>query len=181
MKSYNFTLTGGKQIHLTLETTYQGWIILGRFIPDYLSLAYGNPLFCGEQNSIEESEFHEDCQRMIYCFNDNNLNYRDAQDCSKVLFAIVRWHINKYGRIIFGDLLTYTGELCELMYAMGYDIPTLKIIFPNMVAACVSMHLDNIKESIPSFSGPRMIEFTNSPRYTRLVQMCPKMQHIPRI
>lgn len=181
MRSYHYHLNAGKEIRINMETTPQGWIILNRFVPDYLNLGYGNSFVAGQMNTLESQEFAVDCQRMVECFNDNRLDYRDSQQCYTVLNAVVGWHIKKYGRIIFGDLMTYTSEMCELMYGMGYDESTLKLLYPNFVAACVAHHLDYIKESLPSFTGPRLLPFKGSQRFYLLDEKCPRLSSIPKI
>ena len=185
MKAYHFHLKAGKDINLNMQTTPQGWIILDRFVPDYLKMGYSTPLVGAEINSVEEDEFETDCMRMIYCFDDNNLNYRDSQHCFEVLNAVVDYHIRQYGRLIFNDLLTYTSEMCELMSGMGYSIPTLKILFPNFVAACIGRNESDIKESLPSDRPfdrtPRLISFTGTPRYRRLAEMCPPLTKVPTL
>ena len=181
MKTYNFHLNQGKTLYLNMETTPQGWVLLNKYVPEYLNLGYGNPIFGSEINSLDANEFEVDCQRMIHCFNDNNLNYRDSQHCFAVLNAVVGWHVQNYGRIIFGDLMTYVSEMCALMAAMGYGEAVLKTIFPNYVAAAVQIHGDAVKESLPSYGAPRMMNFIGTPRHTRLIQMCPKLTTTPKI
>ena len=183
MKSFHFHLNAGKNLYLNLETTASGWILLNRFIPDYLKVGYSSPLIAGEVFGVEADEFETDCKRMIYCFDDNNLNYRDSQHCFVVLNAVVGWHIKQYGRLIFNDLLTYVSEMCELMSAMGYSTPTLKVLYPNFVAACVGQHENHVKEALPGsmFGPPSLINFTGSARYQRLAEMCPKLTNIPTI
>ena len=181
MKTYTFHLNQGKTLYLNMETTPQGWILLNKYVPDYLNLGYGNPIVESEISSLDANEFEVDCQRMIHCFNDNNLNYRDSQHCFAVLNAVIRWHVQNYGRIILGDLLTYVSEMCALMAAMGYGDAVLKMIFPNYVAAAVQIYGEVVKESLPSYGAPKMINFIGTPRYTRLIQMCPRMTITPRI
>ena len=184
MKSYHFYLKAGKDLYLNLQTTRQGWVIVGRFIPDYLSITYGTPYAAGpEINSIDANEFEEDCLRMVYCFDDNNLNYRDSQHCFEVLNAVIVHHIKKNNRIFFGDLLTYAGEMCELMSSMGYNDSILKVLYPNFVAAAIGRNEQYIKDDIPgplsSPSNPR--SFIGTIRYKRLAEMCPKLTSIPKI
>lgn len=193
MKSYHFHLKAGKDLYLNMETTPQGWVIVSRFIPDYLSITYGNPFAAGNGiNALEADEFEEDCMRMVYCFDDNNLNYRDSQHCFAVLNAVVGHHIKKYGRIFFSDLLTYAGEMCELMSSMGYSDATLKVLFPNFIAAVIGQNEQHIKDDAPNPfddtpfwqrpaapSNPR--SFVGTSRYQRLVEMCPPLRSLPII
>ena len=184
MKSYHFHLNAGKELYLNMQTTSQGWIVLNRFVPDYLNMGYTSPIVAAESNSIEADEFETDCMRMVHCINDNNLNYRDGQHCFEVLNAVAEWHIQQHGRLIFGDLLTYVSEMCELMSAMGYSTPTLKVLYPNFVAACVGRNEEHILECIPAFTfgeRPRLIPFANSTRYDRLAEMCPPLTSVPTI
>ena len=184
MMSFHFHLNAGKELYLNMDTTPQGFIRLNRFVPDYLTMTYSSPLFAGEDNALEADEFETDCRNMVDCFNNNRLNYRDGGNCFSVLDAVVIAHIRRCGRLIFGDLLTYVSEMCELMSAMGYSIPTLKVLYPNFVAACVERHESYIKEALPGggiFGSPSLISFTGSARHQRLVEMCPKLTKIPTI
>ncbi len=190
MKSYHFHLKAGKDLYLNMQTTPQGWVIVDRFIPDYLSITYGNPFAAGKGiQALEADEFEEDCLRMVYCFDDNNLNYRDGQHCFEVLNAVVGHHIRKYGRIVITDLLTYAGEMCELMAAMGYSIPTLKVLFPNFIVAAIGRNKDYVKGEAqddplydPLFpSQRRYFSFLGTARCRRLEEMCPQLTTIPTI
>lgn len=183
MKQYFFRLKNGQGLSLSLETTIQGWIILNRFVPDYLTVSYGNP-FCGPMiNSLDAHEFVVDCNKMIACFHDSE--YRNSQSCLTVLKGIVRFHINQHGRIFIGDLITYTAEMCELMLAMGYSIMTLKILFPIFVRSCVDNYQDDVKCDAQDmtvhsrFYSP--IPFSKTERYQRLIDMCPKVETMPII
>ncbi len=183
MKSYQFKLKAGKTLYLNMETTSMGWIKLNRFVPDYLQLGYGSPLIAGEQNNLEADEFETDCTRMVYCFNDNDLDYKNSQHCFAVFDAIIDWHIQQHGRIIFGDMMTYASEICELMSAMGYSVPVLKKLFPNFLAASVGSHGGNVKEAIPGGFGfaPQLVNFEGTARYHRLGEMCPRLTDIPKL
>ena len=183
MKQYFFRLKNGRRLSLSLETTAQGWIILNRFVPDYLMPTYGNPL-CGSMiNSLDADEFELDCNKMIDCFHDTE--YRNSQYCLMALKIIVRFHINQHGRVFIGDLITYTAEMCELMLAMGYSITTLKTLFPNFVRSCIDNYQDDVKcdmqdiYSYGSFVGP--IPFSKTDRYRRLINMCPRLEKMPQI
>lgn len=184
MKSYHFHLNAGKELYLNMDTTPQGFIRLNRFVPDYLTMTYNSPIFAGEDNTLEPGEFENDCRNMVNCFNNHGLNYRDSGVCYSVLDAVVIAHIRRCGRLIFGDLLTYVSEMCELMSAMGYSTATLKVLYPNFVATSVGHHESYIKEALPGggiFGPPSLISFTGSARYQRLLEMCPKITKIPTI
>lgn len=182
MRRYNFHLKKGKDLSFVMDTNSYGFVLINRFVPDYFDIGYGNPLFAKEIHALDPAEFEADCQKMIDCFNGNNLNYRDGQHCFDVLAAIVDWHIERFGRLLFPDLMTYASEMCELMAAMGYSIPVLKTFYPIAVLSCVDMFSDDVKESINGFGGrPQIFKFTDTPRYSRIAQMCPRMSAPPRI
>lgn len=183
MKSYHFHLDAGKELYLNMDTTPEGFILLNRFVPDYLTMTYNSSLVTSESNSLDLNEFENDCRNMINIFNKHGLNYRDGGNSFAVLEALVIAHIRQFGRLVFGDLLTYVSEICELMSAMGYSTSTLKVLYPNFVGAIVERHGSYIKESLPGsmFAAPSLINFTSSERCKRLAEMTPRLTKIPTI
>lgn len=191
MRDYIYYLNAGKELKVNVKEL-NGQIILGRFTPDYLSLTYGSPLFGSEIKTIIKEEFDDDCQRMIDCINDNYLDYRDSRDCFKVLVSAIDSHIDQYGRIIIGDLLTYTDEMCELMFSMGYSESIIKDIYPNFVYAIIVPRKEFVKDNIPnpydlvSFwqkqtPQSNLRRFVDTARYQRLAEMRPKLKTIPKL
>ena len=191
MKTFNYYLKAGKSLRVNVEER-MGQIELARFMPDYLMLTYGSPLFGRGMNMIAEDEFNHDCQVMIDCINDNNLDYKNSGHCFEVLDAVIKSHINHYGRIFIGDLFTYTDEMCELMSSMGYSDATLKVIYPNFVLAAVNRNKEHVKDDAPNPFEPRPSwgrpaapsnprSFIGSVRYQRLVEMCPPLRAIPKL
>lgn len=97
---------------------------------------------------------------------------------------MVEDHIKTYGHIFIGDLMILTGEMCELMSAMGYDDETLRVLFPNYVAAIVEKKTTSVKDDTPNpfmtyGSSPRA--FIGTTRYDRLRANCPKMNEYPKL
>jgi len=196
MRVFNYYLTSGKSLSVKMDERH-GEIVLGRFIPDYLLLTYGSPMFGPGMNLIDDEEFNHDCQVMVDCINDNNLDYKDSGHCFEVLNAVIKSHINHYSRIFIGDLLTYTDEMCELMSAMGYSDATIKVLYPNFVEAAVERNKADVKDDAPdpfandslgytpfwqkpaAPANPRSFASTN--RYQRLVEMCPPLRTLPKL
>ena len=78
MKSYHFHLDAGKELYLNMDTTPEGFILLNRLVPDYLTMTYNRSLVTSESNSLDPNEFENDCRNMINIFNKHGLNYRDG-------------------------------------------------------------------------------------------------------
>lgn len=180
---FNYYLTSGKTLRVNVDDHY-GQVILGRFRPDYLLLTFGNPLFGGGMTTVDAPEFNTDCQTMVDFLNRNRLDYKNSKDCLEVLEMTVKQHISRFGHIFIGDLMIYTGEICELMSAMGYSDATLKVVFPNFVAAIVEKNKSSVKDDAPMSpfamsSGPR--KFTETQRYQRLIEMCPPLRTLPKL
>lgn len=161
-----------------------GQVILGRFRPDYLLITYGSPFFGQGMTTLAEYEFKNDCQKIVDTFNQGSYDYRNGADCLKVLTKMVEDHIRNYGHIFIGDLMILTGEMCELMSAMGYDEETLKAVFPNFVAAIVQQKGTIVKDDTPNpfmTFGSKPGPFIGSSRHQRLVSNCPHMNEYPRL
>ena len=139
-----------------------------------------NPGFLYQQNTMRDAVV---AALTLNIFNKHGLNYRDGGNSFAVLEALVIAHIRQFGRLVFGDLLTYVSEICELMSAMGYSTSTLKVLYPNFVGAIVERHGSYIKESLPGsmFAAPSLINFTSSERCKRLAEMTPRLTKIPTI
>ena len=191
MKVFNYYLKSGKNLSVRMDER-NGQVVLARFMPDYLLLTYGSPMFGPGMNLIDEDEFNHDCQMMVDCINDNNLDYKDSGHCFEVLNAVVKSHIGHYGRIFIGDLFTYTDEMCELMSAMGYSDATIRVLYPNFVEAAVERNKADVKDDAPNPfddtpfwqrpaapSNPR--SFVGTSRYQRLLEMCPPLRSLPKI
>ena len=182
MKTYSFNLKGNP-LRVNMEER-NGQVILGRFRPDYLLVTYGSPFFGDAMTTLAEYEFKNDCQKIVDCFNQGNYDYRDGADCLKVLTKMVEDHIRTYGHIFIGDLMILTGELCELMSAMGYDDVTLKAVFPNFVASIVQQKGTSVKDDTPNpfmTFGSKPGPFIGTSRHNRLISNCPHMNEYPRL
>ena len=182
MKSFIFNLDGN-HLRVNMEE-HNGQVILGRFRPDYLQITYGSPFFGQGMTTLAAYEFKNDCQQIVDYFSKGGFDFRDGSDCLRVLTKMVEDHIKTYGHIFIGDLMILTGEMCELMSAMGYDDETLKVLFPNYVAAIVEKKTTRVKDDTPNpfmtyGSSPRA--FIGTTRHDRLRANCPKMNEYPKL
>ena len=173
-QNFIFHLNGtgyGITLSFNLEII-NGGVVTNKYMPEILSPAFANPIACNMGYNIQNvEEFKNDCQNIVDCFNSNlgAIDYAKLDDWFQVLDALVRSHIESYGRLFLNDLETYTDDICILMAAYGFSEQLVKKYYPKFVLWIADEYSKYVKDGI---TGLGIIPIKSSPTYKRLLEYC---------
>lgn len=117
-------------------------------------LLNGGLSFVTAVNGESVPEFAEDCRKQIVGMEaaggDTSIDTHIAG-----LMAAVMDHINRCGRIIFGDLLIYMDVFSHLLAADGQSATEVMTIYPRILRSIVELYPDYIKNTadLSQFKG----------------------------
>ena len=136
--------------------TQDGNVITNKYCPQEL-LTGGLP-FVTAINGESIGEFISDCQMQVDAFS-TNLN-RDTTMEIHIggLMSAITAHLNRCGRLIFGDLLIYMDCFSYLLHADGMCDKDICYAYPRILRSIVQLYADYIKNTVDlsNFKGSRI-------------------------
>ena len=132
------------KMSLPLERNY---VITNRFCPDEL-LTGGANLFSGANQGELADDFAADCKLQIKAMEDINEPMSLIDIHVGGLMAAVGTHINRCGRLIFGDLLIYVDCFSYLLAADGFGEEEIKLLYPKVTKSIVDLCPEYVKNSV---------------------------------
>jgi hypothetical protein len=136
----------GKQRDLVVTVPIEnGAVVTNRFCPQ--ELLTGGLSFITAINGESIDEFISDCQKQVIAMSSAS-NGDSAIDIHIAgLMAIVMNHLNRCGRLIFGDLLIYMDCFSYLLSADGFSDDEIKKMYPRVARTIVELYPNYIKNT----------------------------------
>lgn len=133
MARFSFpTIVCGQRKVFTFDAPTEGQaVITNRFCPKEFLVPRNSFLYDAitPKNGEELHEFEQDCRNLADAMKKSK--YNDVRDVfMDALASVVTAHVNRCGRLIFNDLLTYIDILCYFLYADGNDEKIIKLNYP---------------------------------------------------
>lgn len=121
-------------------------VVTNRFCPQ--SLLCGGIPYITAINGESKDEFIRDCQMQLTAMTASSVNdsRSDAHICG--LMAAVMAHLNRCGRLIFGDLLIYMDCFSYLLWADGASEEEVKRTYPHLVKTIVDLYPGYVKSTV---------------------------------
>ena len=115
-----------------------GGVVTSNYCPQ--DLLTGGLSFVSAINGESEDEFVTDCKSQIAAmeFADTASTLLDAHIGG--LMATVMAHLNRCGRLIFGDLLIYIDCFALLLKADGFSDTEIRDIYPKITRSIVELY-----------------------------------------
>jgi hypothetical protein len=137
----------GQQKDLVVNVPVEGNnVVTNEYCPQ--ELLTGGLKFVTSINGETFGEFIADCNMQIRAM-------MDADDCCsrmdvhiEGLMAAVVSHINRCGRLIFGDLLIYVDCFSLLLKADGFDDAEIRKVYPRITKTIVDQYSMFLKNTI---------------------------------
>lgn len=162
-RTFNFRFYDGRTIN-EIVPIMNGCVKSNDFMPDFIKQVP----FCLSIALQDLNEFNADCQNIVDEISTNRWQYNADTTYYYALKAIVRQHINNYGRLFFSDLTSYVDDCCLLMKGLGFDVYRLKAdIYLQLLFLIIQEFEDYIKDGNPVVG---VILFTSTSKYTLLLQ-----------
>lgn len=141
-----------------------GFVITNEFCPLELHIGY-SPLLKRVVGSYihgeKVEEFILDCKKLVLAVSISN-EYSKIDRYKSGLISVVREHIDRCGRLIFGDLLIYVDCFSHILKADGYADIEIQLLYPTIT----KMIADAFPESVKTDSD--LSQFNESSMYTIL-------------
>ena len=123
-------------------------------------------LLTGGMNCVEAingeslSEFFADCNLQVYAMQDVDKNETRMHIHIGGLMAAINSHIQRCGRLIFGDLLIYMDCFSLLLKADGFLDTEIRSIYPKLTKVIVDLYPSYTKNTVnlAPFHETRMYE-----------------------
>ena len=151
---FNFTIKVdgvNRAISFSLPTE-NGGIITSQYCPQMLLT--GGLSFVSAVNGESVAEFEQDCRKQIVGIGAaGKVSKTDAHIAG--LMAAVMDHINRCGRLIFGDLLIYMDVFSHLLVADGYSESAVRSMYPRVLRSIAELYPQYIKNTadLSQFKG----------------------------
>lgn len=115
-----------------------GGVVTSNYCPQ--DLLTGGLSFVSAINGESENEFITDCKTQIAAmeFADTATTLLEAHIGG--LMATVMAHLNRCGRLIFGDLLIYIDCFALLLKADGFSDTEIRDIYPKITRSIVELY-----------------------------------------
>ena len=143
---FEATIQGQRKELIVNVPVHGNGVITNEFCPQ--ELLTGGVSFVTSINGETIEEFIADCKMQIKAM-------MDADDTSSMmdahvdgLMAAVISHINRCGRLIFGDLLIYIDCFSLLLKADGFEDEDIRKIYPCITKTIVDQYPGFIKNTI---------------------------------
>lgn len=135
--------------HLPVES---GFAITNQYRPDIIPLSSS---IVGLQAGEDIKDFYNDCNNILTAASRSSQEGVDA--LVDGLIAVVKAHIAKCGRLIFGDLMIYIDCWAHILKGRGTSDQDVKDYYSVGLGILVSRFLPHIKDdsTLAPFSGTR--------------------------
>lgn len=147
-KHYSFRIKiAGSYGTYTFSIPYEnGFVRTNKYCPSALLMPYSSSLIVGHNQKLSETEFIQDCNNFVGKLN--TFSNLDVGFCfGQALREVVREHINRCGRLIFNDLLSYMDVYAYLMEAIGCKESMIMSIYPTIVKYIVDETMDYVVDA----------------------------------
>ncbi len=135
-----------KELRLTLPLD-GGNVITNQFCPPELIVG-DSKLFVGAVHGEFIDDFVIDCKLQIKAMEDADKSMSLIDIHVGGLIAAVATHINRCGRLIFGDLLIYIDCFSHLLAADGFCEEEIKKLYPKITKSIVDICPEYVKNSV---------------------------------
>ena len=151
---FNFTIKNrghNRVLSFTLPTQ-NGGVITNQYCPQMLLT--GGLSFVTAVNGECIPEFEDDCRKQIVGMEAAGGNSTVDTHIAGLMAAVMD-HINRCGRLIFGDLLIYMDVFSHLLVADGHSDAEVKNIYPRILRSVVELYPEYIKNTadLSQFKG----------------------------
>lgn len=140
VESFNFTY-GDIKLQVT-AAVHNGSVITNKYCPQ--ELITGGIRYISAINGESAAQFISDCQKQIIAMSiseESDKLYRHIGG----LMAVVMEHIDRCGRLIFGDLLIYIDCFSLLLEADGFSETEIRKMYPRITRSIVDQFADFVK------------------------------------
>lgn len=133
-----------------------GYVITNKYCPQEL-LTGGLP-FITVINGESIAEFISDCQAQANAFTSEQNDETIMSIHIRGLMSAIGSHINRCGRLIFGDLLIYMDCFSYLLQADNVNEKDTRDAYPRILRSVVDLYANFIKNTsdLSMFKGSRM-------------------------
>ncbi len=121
-------------------------VVTNEYCPQ--ELLTGGLNFVTSINGETFGEFIADCNMQIRAMMDTDENYSRIDVHVEGLMAAVISHINRCGRLIFGDLLIYVDCFSLLLKADGFEDDFIRKVYPRITKTIVDQYPMFLKNTI---------------------------------
>ncbi|MDL2244257.1 hypothetical protein LJC54_01960 [Parabacteroides sp. OttesenSCG-928-J18] len=142
MKTQKFCFTGHiqgriKDFVITVPVE-NGGVYTNKYCPQ--DLLTGGISFISAANGEAVSEFIADCQNQVIAMRsiENDESRLDVHIAG--LMAVIIDHLERCGRLIFGDLLIYMDCFSLLLEADGFSEEEIRAIYPRIIRTIVELY-----------------------------------------
>lgn len=135
----------GKKLTISVPVK-NGFAITNHYCPQDI-LTGGIP-FVSAINGESIDEFITDCQKQIKAMKDIRATENQLDIHIAGLMAAVMDHLNRCGRLIFGDLLIYMDCFSHLLAADGFGESEITGIYPRITRTIVELYPNKVFNTI---------------------------------
>lgn len=121
-------------------------VITNEFCPQVLLT--GGMTFVEAVNGESLNEFISDCNLQIFAMQQINRNESRLNIHIGGLMTAVNSHIQRCGRLIYGDLLIYMDCFSLLLKADGFPEQEIREIYPQLTKTIVDLYPNYMKNSV---------------------------------
>lgn len=139
-------IQGEKKDLIVSVPVENGSVITSEFCPQVLLTGGMNHVKAINGESL--NEFFADCNLQVYAMQDVDKNETRMNIHIGGLMAAVNSHIQRCGRLIFGDLLIYMDCFSLLLKADGFPEQEIRGIYPKLTKAIVDLYPNYTKNSV---------------------------------
>lgn len=150
-KQFTYQLRSDDSVRtLTFTLPYEnGSVVTNLYCPQ--ELLTGGLSFVTAINGESLSEFDRDCRNQIKGIEaaEDRYDKDDSKMDSHIagLMTAVMNHINRCGRLIFGDLLIYVDVFSYLLAADGYSEEEVKAVYPRILRTIIELYPQYVKNT----------------------------------
>lgn len=123
-----------------------GSVITSEFCPQVLLTGGLNCIEAVNGESL--NEFFSDCNLQVFAMQQINSNESRMNIHIGGLMTAVNSHIQRCGRLIFGDLLIYVDCFSHLLKADGFSDNEIRKVYPKVTKAIVDLYPNYVKNSV---------------------------------
>jgi hypothetical protein len=142
---------GCRSISLVVSAPVEnGYVITNKYCPKVLLIggsSFLNSISTGCINGERIEEFISDCQEQVISMSYVRKEQTPLDAHVIGLMTVVTNHLNRCGRLIFGDLLIYMDCFSYLLSADGFSDDEIKRIYPRITRKIVEYCPNYIKNT----------------------------------
>lgn len=145
--SFSILINGSFRVCNFEIATENGFVITNYYCPKSLLIGESElSQMMTPLNGESEMEFIHDCQNIVNKAN-SKPKYNIFSCFEQALSTVIDEHINRCGRLIFGDLLLYVDCFAYLLKSVGFMDADIKRYYPCVVKRIVDSKYQYVKES----------------------------------